>query len=183
MNCTAFEAALAQYAEDTLPAGERARVAAHLTDCRACRETLEQLGSLDAALSRELGRPALSAGFAARLWERIARETPLVTAANAVGERKRLLRAEYDAGLRRLQPRSSWWTAVLDGLGFGVLVGGFAYAFVQYAPEIIRASFGSTEALARALAGTLAAGVLGLAVAWSLGWKTGGRWGRSLFRN
>ena len=181
MSCTGFEEALARYADGTLPADEQPRVTGHLAGCGECRELLAQFRSLDSALSRELSRPVLSADFDTRLWQRIEREAPVVASAGMVAERKRQLAAEYEADLQKLKPKSSWPAAVLDGLGFGMLAGGIAYAVVRFAPEVLRTSFGSTEALARALAGTLAAAVLVLAVSCAFGWKPGGRQRCSLF--
>jgi anti-sigma factor RsiW len=171
MTCPAFESRVHELAEGTLPASERTRVTAHLATCEACAELARQLQGLDVALTRSLWRPSLPPDFDARLWQRIEAEPPLMASDTTRAERKKRLAAEYEAGARRLERKSTWFAALLDGLGLGVLAGGFAYAVIRYAPELLRASFGSSEALNRNLPVTLAASILILVAAFVLTWR------------
>ena len=179
MGCPEFEYEVHRHAEGTLPAGRLTRVVEHLAACPECREQARQLQTLDVALSRELERPKLAAGFNARLWQRIDTEALATVSDPILAERRCRLAAEYEAGARRLTRKSPWFTAVLDGLGFGMLAGGFGYAVARYGPEVLRVSFGSADAWVRSVPAGLAALVLAAVVAVALGWKPAvrRRWG------
>ena len=57
---------LSAYHDGELPAGERAAVERHLAECAACREALEQMRRLSAALAG-FEAPALGAGAMERM--------------------------------------------------------------------------------------------------------------------
>jgi anti-sigma factor RsiW len=75
LTCQEFVELVTEYLEETLPLGERARVAAHLTDCDYCvgyleqmRQTIRALGGLSEERLDPGARDRLLAEF--RDWKR-----------------------------------------------------------------------------------------------------------------
>jgi anti-sigma factor RsiW len=94
MHCGEFEEQLVEYAELT---GEtRARVDAHVARCAGCREFLEALREVDAALTSQFAGREVSSAFAPAVRQRIQR----------------------DSSVR--QP--SWVPEILDFVGWGAIV-------------------------------------------------------------
>jgi|SoiMethySBSTD1v2_1073268.scaffolds.fasta_scaffold03409_18 anti-sigma factor RsiW len=66
MNCSHYEPLLSGYADDSIGADDRARIAAHLHDCAACRALLQELSAIRmAAQSLESLTPP------ARVWPQL----------------------------------------------------------------------------------------------------------------
>lgn len=66
MDCEHVRAWLSPYLDDEIPASERARIDAHLLDCTACRQALDDL-SVIAGSIRRATRYSAPAGLAARI--------------------------------------------------------------------------------------------------------------------
>jgi anti-sigma factor RsiW len=98
MLCQEIESRILDYQEGRLPPAQRARVETHLAGCAACREFARQLQQLDAVLAARAKVPVLSDGFERRLRRRV-QSAPAVLNAAEWAERKRLLQAEFEAGL------------------------------------------------------------------------------------
>lgn len=111
MLCHEIENKILDYQEKQLPADQQAEVHSHLAGCPVCRTFAGQLERLDKALSAGVKIPALSASFERRLHEQIQTGSVTLSAAQ-LAERKRLLQAEFDAGLARV----SRGTLALGGL-------------------------------------------------------------------
>jgi predicted anti-sigma-YlaC factor YlaD len=75
MGCAEFQELLVEYAE--LVGDSRARVDAHLAECSGCREFLEALQTVDAALAAQFGDCETSAEFATAVRRRVGRETAM----------------------------------------------------------------------------------------------------------
>ena len=73
MCCRTVERKLNAFLDAELPAAERARVEAHLRECASCRQALDQLRRVAAALAQAPAPPPVPDGFAERLMARAAR--------------------------------------------------------------------------------------------------------------
>jgi anti-sigma factor RsiW len=122
MACEAFEHQIHDFVENQLTAPDRAVIEAHLAECAGCQALARQLRQLDAALSRRVKAPALSADFEVRLRQRIQVGAMRLSDAQRAA-RKRQLQAEYQADMERLHWWQTDWTGVLNILSFTVLVG------------------------------------------------------------
>jgi|YNPNPStandDraft_1061719.scaffolds.fasta_scaffold01959_3 anti-sigma factor RsiW len=145
MRCAEFEPWLLEHAEGSLPEEKRPLLIAHLAECAQCRQTLADLQSLDHTLSREIRKPQLSADFNERLWQRIRVETGGAAPTQLPLERVSKVRAEYEAGLRALRRGKILAAGLIDALGLGLLVGGFAYALYKHLPEFLKYNLGLRE--------------------------------------
>jgi len=106
--CADYEHEIVELAEGSL-APERARVIRlHVESCARCRAWQSAFASIDAGLEKALPRPALSAGFAARLESRLATETRLGGRADLRTSAERDLRRTLEA-LRR----GTWFSAIV----------------------------------------------------------------------
>jgi anti-sigma factor RsiW len=94
MACAEFEPLLMEYAG--LAGEERARVARHVAQCAGCREFLDALEAVDAALATQFARSEVYPAFAPEVRRRVRRE----------------------ASLRR----PSWVPELLDGVGWIAIV-------------------------------------------------------------
>jgi len=142
---------------------------AHLSGCAVCRQTLGELHALDQALSRAVQRPRLSPDFEARLRRRIQTEPSRQTSpTNSVSEQKQRFDTDYQAQLRRLRSKNAWLAMLLDALGFGVLVGGFAQAAYRLLPDLVqtamKVSGAQKESIPILVAGCATALVAGILV-------------------
>jgi anti-sigma factor RsiW len=135
MPCDAIENRIPEYLENQLSRVERSSVATHLESCAECRALARQLEKLDAALLDGVKPPALSAGFGARLQERV--RNTVVWSDTERAERKRRLQAEYDAGLARLRPFAVS-RRLLNGLGFAALFATLGWFGVQFLPQTMQ---------------------------------------------
>ena len=73
MWCVKVERKLNAFLDAELTAAERARVEEHLCECASCREALDRLRGVAAALAQAPTPPAVPDGFAERLMARAAR--------------------------------------------------------------------------------------------------------------
>jgi anti-sigma factor RsiW len=117
--CGQPEARLVEYLDGVLMEGECRTVKAHLAICPECQALSEQWRQLDSELAHALRRPALSASFGARVWQEI--ETASVS---TLEQRRAQLHAEWATAWSHHRRRFLWTQlpAVLDGLGYGVMV-------------------------------------------------------------
>jgi anti-sigma factor RsiW len=159
--CAGYEFEIVDLHEGALGPEQAGHVRAHIEGCARCRDWQAQYAALDAALARELPRPALPAGFSAKLEERLKELVDPATRRNlrAVVER------EHDWMVQALK-RSARRRAILGAAaGATVAVAAIALAYTL-APEalgLLRAARTTTTATTDSLA---AVAVLG-ALAWS----------------
>ncbi len=73
MWCVKVERKLNAFLDAELTAAERARVEVHLRECASCREALDRLRGVAAALAQAPAPPPVPDGFAERLMVRAAR--------------------------------------------------------------------------------------------------------------
>jgi len=138
MDCEAIESRILDYLDQQLAAGDRALVETHLAGCPACRALARQLEQLDASLARSVKPPALSAGFDARLRQRLQNETKALSEVERA-ERKRQLQAEFEAGLAQLAGHRFTVGGLLNTLGYaalGGLVGGLLWQLLPRATTL-----------------------------------------------
>jgi anti-sigma factor RsiW len=102
MLCEEIENQILEYVEGSLPAAQHEEVEAHLVHCADCRAFATHLKDLDTALSASIRIPDLSSNFDQRLEERICGEPGLLTESERA-ERKRMLEAEFEAGMTRIR--------------------------------------------------------------------------------
>ncbi len=119
MNCNVYQDQILNY--EQLTAIEQQAVDAHIHACPHCREVARAWRALDAALTRQLRAPELSARFDACVRQRIASEAATVSHAD-LAERRRALETEFAASRPRPN-RRRWIPQALDVLGFGVAGG------------------------------------------------------------
>ena len=118
------EQLLFDHLDGHLSAAESRAVAEHLAGCPECAALAHQWKTLDADLHAHFESPALSPGFADRLWLNINAE-PTPAAQAAVAQQPRSLEAEWSVTWAS-QKRRFFWThlpSVLDNIGYGFLVG------------------------------------------------------------
>ena len=130
------ESRLFDYLEGRLAAAESRAVERHLPACPECRRLVDQLRELDRQLSRELPRPMLSTGFAARLWQRI-EATPSDCAQAARAQTHRQIQAEMAAAWSQYRRRlfQAQVLRLLDVVGYSVAVVIAAYLLFQLIPD------------------------------------------------
>ena len=119
-----------------------------------------RLEKLDAALTRRIKPPVLSAEFNQRLRQRLQTEAQVVPATERA-ERKRQLQAEFDAGLAQLNRRSLTVSGILDTIGY-VLLGGLAGLLVWQLAIPVRNAM--SEAVGAGLLENLLLSILAAAV-------------------
>jgi anti-sigma factor RsiW len=120
MSCQEIESLILDYQENQLTPARWQAVETHLAGCAGCQAFARHLQQLDAALSRGVKVPALSADFDRRLWERI-QSAPAALSEAQRAERKRQLQAEFDAGMAQLVRGSFAWHSFLRHLTLPLL--------------------------------------------------------------
>ena len=138
MGCAEFRELLVEYAE--LAGAARGRADSHLAQCAGCREFLEALQTVDAALAAQFGDCETSVEFATAVRRRVGRESAM--------------------------RRPSFIPEVLDFVGWGAIVALIALAISWVSPLIPVWSAKDALTLNAALAGggafVLVALVIGL---------------------
>ena len=137
MNCEEFENRILNHPNQPLTPADWAMVESHAAGCAACQVLTRRFEKLDAALTREITAPDLSAEFNQRLYQCIQYEVKVFSEAQRA-ERKRQLQAEFEAGLAHLARQALTVSGLLDMLGYallGGLAGLFVWQFVSPAPN------------------------------------------------
>jgi len=177
MCCNSFEERILTYEANLLPSPEREAVERHVVTCSNCRQFLAQLRELDAALERDVNRPALSPQFSERVRQRIHEHTACLPQAVDLAQRKRRLELEYEVGRATLRQDAFRLIPLLTGLGYAALVAVAAWLFSQYILAGIGASLDMLSSMSLP-AGSLpvAPALCLLFVAGMLLWPQARRW-------
>jgi anti-sigma factor RsiW len=180
MSCQEIKNRILDYQENQLSPAQREEVETHLAGCAACRIFARQIQQLDAALSRSVKVPALSANFDRRLWERI-QAAPAALSEAQQAERKRQLQAEFEAGMARIRRGAFALGSLLNHLTWPVLVVVAACLAWSFTPELTAhlnaQSLGGLDPnLLPWLAVSAVFMAVGLAEAFPRQWKTLSQW-------
>ena len=131
------EQLLFEHLDGHLSAAESHAVAEHLAGCPECAALAHQWKTLDAGLRAHFESPALSPGFAERLWRKISVE-PTPAAEAAAAQQPRSVEAEGRVSWAS-QKRRFFWThlpSVLDNIGYGFVVGLVAFLAWRTLPQL-----------------------------------------------
>jgi hypothetical protein len=163
--CADYEHEIVELAEGSL-APEKARaVRLHVASCARCRTWQSAFADLDAGLGQALPRPALSAGFAARLQSRLA----AATRSNGRADLRASAEDEYRKTLEALR-HGTWSSAIVGAMTvMGICTAGLLLVrgMAPEAGPLLAAYAGpGRDAALSALGAIVALGAL----AWS-GWR------------
>jgi len=154
--CADYEHDLVELHDGALPP-ERARaVHLHLSQCARCRDWSQALATLDARLATDLPQPRLSAGFDARLHERLA----ALTQPAARGDLRSAAEREHDSLVESLR-RGARRNALLGAIGSATAM---ACVFLM-ARDLFRETSGVLAAVPGGTEPWMVFGVVGVAVA------------------
>jgi hypothetical protein len=118
MKCDAIELHLAGESSEQDSVNDS--IAEHLAACPGCRTFAQRLEQMDVALSKTVKAPALGHDFNLKLQQRIQAQRTL--SPEYIAQRKRELQAEYEAGLKRLQPWSLPLALTIHNVRSAVLI-------------------------------------------------------------
>jgi len=153
--CAEFEFDLVDLLDGALEPDRAVTVRKHMAQCPRCRTHAQALGELDAALADALPRPALSAGFDARLQEQIAELARVPDRATALATAER----EHESMLQGLG-RGLGWRTILNAAALGSVVGGLIVGLDSVAPGLLQ-SYGLVgPGMSATLTASLALGVV-----------------------
>lgn len=127
------ERLLFEYLDGQISPGERESLEQHLGNCLQCQALSRDWQQLDSRLASDLNRPSLSPQFAARLWDRIEKDSTFQFQ-QAGADRRQTLEAEFAknwAGYRRRFLRAQVLT-VLDWTGYIMAAGIGTWLLVHF---------------------------------------------------
>jgi hypothetical protein len=135
---------------------------AHLDGCARCRDWQARHAALDAALARELPRPQLSAGFGARLRERLER----LGDPAPYRDLRSTAELEYERTVRALRRAARRRVIIVAAAGAVMLAAGLALASL-FGPQLLTLARGFDAGQGTAALGSLGATAAICALAWS----------------
>lgn len=132
--CEDYEFELVEYVDGAAAPERRTTLERHLGTCGRCRAFVREMSALDESLALALPRVELSAGFDARLQEKLA-ELGGTTSKEAARARAN---QEYRGALASLR-RGLTWRATLNAIASASVCGGFVAAAASLIPRLQQA--------------------------------------------